>query len=46
MKRYFFDGRYGNSDNTIDLSKLNFMSADKHSTGAVGDGTSIIIAPP
>ncbi|MDR3253772.1 MAG: thymidine phosphorylase [Endomicrobium sp.] len=42
---FFLTDAMVNSGNITDLSKLNFMSADKHSTGGVGDGTSIIIVP-
>ena len=34
-----------NSGDSLDLSGFSLPSADKHSTGGVGDGTSLIIAP-
>jgi thymidine phosphorylase len=34
-----------NSGEKIDLSFLNIPSSDKHSTGGIGDGTSLIIVP-
>lgn len=33
------------SGDTVDLSRFGSLSADKHSTGGVGDKTSIIVAP-
>ncbi|MDR1522402.1 MAG: hypothetical protein LBS29_00355 [Endomicrobium sp.] len=33
-----------NSGEKLDLAMLNMPSADKHSTGGVGDGTSLIVA--
>lgn len=33
------------SGDTVDLSRFGRLSADKHSTGGVGDKTSIIVAP-
>ncbi len=34
-----------NSGDTLDLSEFGELSADKHSTGGVGDKTSLIVAP-
>ncbi|MCL2390693.1 MAG: thymidine phosphorylase [Endomicrobia bacterium] len=34
-----------NSGDILDLSRFDAPTADKHSTGGVGDGTSLIVAP-
>ncbi|MDR1695346.1 MAG: thymidine phosphorylase [Endomicrobium sp.] len=40
-----FTSAMANSGDILDLSRFDAPSADKHSTGGVGDGTSLIIAP-
>lgn len=40
-----FTKAMANSGDTVDLSMFGTLSADKHSTGGVGDKTSLIVAP-
>lgn len=42
---FFLTDAMANSGDIMDLSFLEFPTADKHSTGGVGDGTSLILAP-
>lgn len=41
----FLTTSMANSGDSIDLSQFSTLSVDKHSTGGVGDKTSLIIAP-
>ncbi len=42
---YFLTNSMAKSGDILDLSFLDGPTADKHSTGGVGDGTSLLIAP-
>ncbi|MCR4663208.1 MAG: thymidine phosphorylase [Endomicrobiaceae bacterium] len=42
---FFLTNAMANSGDILDLSFLDGPTADKHSTGGVGDGTSLLIAP-
>lgn len=42
---FYFTNAMANSGDILDLSFLDGPTADKHSTGGVGDGTSLLIAP-
>lgn len=42
---YFLTDAVIHSGKTLDFSKDNFPTVDKHSTGGVGDKTSLILAP-
>ena len=42
---FFLTKAMANSGDILDLSFLDGPTADKHSTGGVGDGTSLLIAP-
>ena len=42
---FYLTNSMANSGNILDLSFLDGPTADKHSTGGVGDGTSLLIAP-
>ena len=42
---FYLTNSMANSGDILDLSFLDGPTADKHSTGGVGDGTSLLIAP-
>lgn len=42
---FYLTDAMANSGDIMDLSFLDMPTADKHSTGGVGDGTSLILAP-